>query len=121
MDEFLTGYDPQSDAYRAAFAVFLAHTDQKTTAFAWLDRLVRTLPARKTFIAAGAATGARAAARASPDLEAIREGQRSGRVWPGLSLSEAPVSPHRGFAWTQPRPHSLSTTPLSGQPFTPTR
>jgi hypothetical protein len=58
VDELVTGYDPQSDAYRSAFAVFLAHTDQKTTAFAWLDRLVRTLPARKTFIDAGAATGA---------------------------------------------------------------
>ncbi len=58
MDDLVTGYDSQSEAYRAAFAVFLAHTDQKTTAFAWLDRLVRTLPARKTFIDVGAANGA---------------------------------------------------------------
>ncbi len=54
----MSGYDSQSEAYRAAFAVFLAHTDQKTTAFAWLDRLVRTLPARNVFLDVGAGNGA---------------------------------------------------------------
>jgi trans-aconitate methyltransferase len=58
VNDFVTGYDSQSEAYRAAFAVFLAHTDQKTTAFAWLDRLVRALPARNTFIDVGAGNGA---------------------------------------------------------------
>jgi hypothetical protein len=58
VDEFITSCDSQSEAYRAAFAVFLQHTDQKAVAYAWLDRLVQTLPGRNTFIDVGAASGA---------------------------------------------------------------
>src|SRR5258707_468741 len=46
-------YDSQSEAYHQAFAVFLAHTDQKVNARAWLDRLVQTLPAWCVFIDPG--------------------------------------------------------------------
>ena len=51
-------YASQSSAYADAFAVFLAHTDQKVKARAWLDRLVQCLPQRRVFIDAGAGNGA---------------------------------------------------------------
>jgi SAM-dependent methyltransferase len=50
-------YDSLSGAYHRAFQVFLDHTDQKATAHAWLDRLVRSLPARRVFVDAGAGNG----------------------------------------------------------------
>jgi len=53
----LAVYDSQSPAYHRAFQVFLDHTDQKDKARAWLDRLVASLPARGTFIDAGAGNG----------------------------------------------------------------
>jgi SAM-dependent methyltransferase len=56
-DAAVRAYDSQSEAYHQAFAVFLAHTDQKVNARAWLDRLVQTLPARRVFIDAGAGNG----------------------------------------------------------------
>jgi len=50
-------YDSQSEAYHRAFQVFLEHTDQKTNARTRLDRLVQDLPARRTFVDAGAGNG----------------------------------------------------------------
>ena len=50
-------YDSQSSAYHQAFQVFLDHTDQKVRAKQWLDRLVKALPWRRTFIDVGAGNG----------------------------------------------------------------
>jgi SAM-dependent methyltransferase len=50
-------YDSQSVAYHDAFQVFLRHTDQKVNARRWLDALVEAMPARQTFIDAGAGNG----------------------------------------------------------------
>lgn len=50
-------YDSSSEEYQRAFRLFLAHTDQKTRAGEWLDRMVGSLPVRRTFIDAGAGTG----------------------------------------------------------------
>jgi SAM-dependent methyltransferase len=50
-------YNSQSVAYHQAFQVFLDHTDQKVNARRWLDDLVRALPARHTFVDAGAGNG----------------------------------------------------------------
>ncbi|HEY2250873.1 MAG TPA: methyltransferase domain-containing protein, partial [Planctomycetaceae bacterium] len=43
--------------YERAFAVFLAHTDQKDKARTWLDAALAALPSRGLFIDAGAGTG----------------------------------------------------------------
>src|SRR5215468_7929334 len=50
-------YDSQSEVYHHAFQVFLDHTDQKTNARKRLDRMVQDLPARRTFVDAGAGNG----------------------------------------------------------------
>ncbi len=50
-------FDSQGQAYHDAFAVFLAHTDQKANARRWLDGLVQSLPERRAFIDAGAGNG----------------------------------------------------------------
>src|SRR5262245_36989093 len=50
-------YDSQGTDYHRAYQVFLDHTNQKTTARTWLDRLVQSLPARRVFIDAGAGNG----------------------------------------------------------------
>ncbi|HEY3963587.1 MAG TPA: methyltransferase domain-containing protein [Planctomycetaceae bacterium] len=50
-------YDSLGSDYDRAFAVFLAHTDQKDKAHAWLNETVGALPSRRTFIDAGAGTG----------------------------------------------------------------
>ncbi|MBI3860762.1 MAG: class I SAM-dependent methyltransferase [Planctomycetia bacterium] len=50
-------YDSLGSEYDRAFAVFLAHTDQKDKAHAWLEGAVAGLPARRLFIDAGAGTG----------------------------------------------------------------
>jgi trans-aconitate methyltransferase len=50
-------YDSLSEDYQQAFRLFLDHTDQKTRARRWLDAMVEALPARRTFIDAGAGTG----------------------------------------------------------------
>jgi trans-aconitate methyltransferase len=43
--------------YHQAFRLFLEHTDEKTRAQEWLDRLVASLPFRRNFVDAGAGTG----------------------------------------------------------------
>jgi SAM-dependent methyltransferase len=43
--------------YRAAFAAFLAHTDQKERALDWLRKEVAAVPGRGVFVDAGAGTG----------------------------------------------------------------
>lgn len=53
----ITVYDSLGPAYSQAFAVFLAHTDQKTNANAWLESQVSGLARRGVFIDAGAGTG----------------------------------------------------------------
>jgi SAM-dependent methyltransferase len=50
-------FDSLGREYEQAFATFLAHTDQKDQARAWLDRAVNVLPQRRTFVDAGAGTG----------------------------------------------------------------
>jgi SAM-dependent methyltransferase len=50
-------YDSQGDEYSRAFGVFLAHTDQKVKANAWLEREVNGLADRGVFIDAGAGNG----------------------------------------------------------------
>lgn len=50
-------YDSLGSDYERAFAVFLAHTNQKDQARTWLDRLVEQLPARQAFLDAGAGNG----------------------------------------------------------------
>jgi trans-aconitate methyltransferase len=50
-------YDSLSRDYQQAFRLFLDHTDQKTRARRWLDAMVEALPARRSFIDAGAGTG----------------------------------------------------------------
>jgi SAM-dependent methyltransferase len=50
-------YDSQSQAYHDAFAVFLAHTDQKVNARAWLDAFLEREPSSAVFVDAGAGTG----------------------------------------------------------------
>ncbi|MBA2484829.1 MAG: methyltransferase domain-containing protein [Nitrospira sp.] len=50
-------FDSQGEAYKQAFQVFLDHTDQKRNAKRWLQRVVDSLPARNTFIDAGAGNG----------------------------------------------------------------
>jgi SAM-dependent methyltransferase len=57
MTPFVQVYDSRSEDYRRAFAVFLAHTDEKQVIRSWLSRLIDTLPARAVFIDAGAGTG----------------------------------------------------------------
>ena len=57
MSQPIQVFDSQGTAYHDAFAVFLAHTDQKTVARAWLDQLASTLPNRRVLIDAGAGTG----------------------------------------------------------------
>ena len=50
-------FDSQGEAYKRAFQIFLAHTDQKRNAKRWLQQVVDRLPARKVFIDAGAGNG----------------------------------------------------------------
>ena len=50
-------FDSSGEAYRDAFNTFLAHTDQKANAMAWLEREIDSLPRREVFIDAGAGNG----------------------------------------------------------------
>ncbi len=50
-------YDSQGQDYSRAFAVFLAHTDQKARATAWLEHEVDRLEHRDVFLDAGAGNG----------------------------------------------------------------
>jgi SAM-dependent methyltransferase len=50
-------YDSQTEAYHDAFAVFLAHTDQKLNARGWLDGFLARLPSPEVFVDAGAGNG----------------------------------------------------------------
>jgi SAM-dependent methyltransferase len=55
--DLMSTYDSQGEEYTRAFGVFLAHTDQKAKATAWLDCEVDALLNRDVFIDAGAGTG----------------------------------------------------------------
>ncbi|MEV6841255.1 methyltransferase domain-containing protein [Streptomyces sp. NPDC051133] len=50
-------FDSLSASYREAFEAFLAHTDQKVNAQAFLSRVVSGLPSRRLFIDVGAGEG----------------------------------------------------------------
>lgn len=50
-------FDSQGQDYKQAFQIFLDHTDQKRNARTWLERVVKGLPNRQTFIDAGAGNG----------------------------------------------------------------
>lgn len=50
-------YNSLGPDYREAFSVFLAHTDQKAKASAWLEKAVAGLPTREVCIDAGAGNG----------------------------------------------------------------
>ncbi len=56
-DSHIAVYDSLGNDYERAFAVFLAHTDQKDKARSWLDAALARLPSRRLFIDAGAGTG----------------------------------------------------------------
>jgi trans-aconitate methyltransferase len=47
----------QEQDYHEAFRLFMDHTDEKIRAQQWLDRLVASLPHRRSFVDAGAGTG----------------------------------------------------------------
>jgi SAM-dependent methyltransferase len=55
--KLLNVYGSQSDEYSRAFSVFLAHTDEKARARAWLELEVNGLADRGVFIDAGAGNG----------------------------------------------------------------
>jgi SAM-dependent methyltransferase len=55
--KLLNAYDSQGDEYSRAFGVFLAHTDQKAKAAAWLEQEIGGLANRDVFIDAGAGNG----------------------------------------------------------------
>ncbi|WP_168222206.1 class I SAM-dependent methyltransferase [Aquisphaera giovannonii] len=55
--EFVRDFDSRGEDYHRAFAVFLAHTDQKVRLKGWIDEAVAGLPRRGTFLDAGAGTG----------------------------------------------------------------
>ncbi|MBL9124678.1 MAG: class I SAM-dependent methyltransferase [Planctomycetaceae bacterium] len=50
-------FDSDTPDYQTAFHTFLAHTDQKDRAHAWLEREVLALPRRRRFVDVGAGTG----------------------------------------------------------------
>lgn len=56
-EELIEIFDSQGETYRTAFQTFLDHTDQKEQARKRLIRLVEALPARRSFIDAGAGNG----------------------------------------------------------------
>jgi SAM-dependent methyltransferase len=53
----LNVYDSEGDQYSRAFGVFLAHTDQKAKAAAWLAQEIEGLANRDVFLDAGAGDG----------------------------------------------------------------
>jgi len=57
MTSLVQVYDSRSEAYRQAFAVFLAHTDEKQVIHSWLSQLIDDMSVRRVFIDAGAGTG----------------------------------------------------------------
>ena len=91
-------YDSGGKDYHDAFRVFLAHTDQKANALAWLEREVAALPRREVLIDAGAGNG-RLTARLRPHFRraiaiepnaSLREEARS--AVPGVELVAAPIA-----------------------------
>ncbi len=56
-NQLINVYDSQSEDYGKAFDIFLAHTDQKENALAWLQREVEGLRKQDVFIDAGAGNG----------------------------------------------------------------
>ena len=50
-------FDSSTPEYTRAFGTFLAHTDQKRKAMAWLEREVDGLPRRQTAVDSGAGAG----------------------------------------------------------------
>jgi SAM-dependent methyltransferase len=94
-------YDSQGEEYGRAFGVFLAHTDQKVKAAAWLEREVDGLATRGVFIDAGAGTGKLTAwlqprFRKTIAIEpnpSLRDELR--RACPGAELLPAPIAEAR--------------------------
>lgn len=80
-ESHVLSYSSQGAAYHDAFRVFLEHTDQKTNALAWLDRVVAELPAHGTLIDAGAGSGV-LTARLAPRFD------RTIAIEPNLSLAD---------------------------------
>jgi SAM-dependent methyltransferase len=99
--QLLNVYDSQGDAYSRAFGVFLANTDQKAKAAAWLDHEVDGLTNRGVFIDAGAGNGqltARLAARfrmtiAIEPNPSFRETLQ--KSCPGVELLPVPIAQAR--------------------------
>lgn len=56
-DDLVQVFDSRGDAYKHAFQIFLANTDQKRNARQCLERFVATLPSRRVCIDAGAGSG----------------------------------------------------------------
>ncbi len=82
MTQFVQVYDSRSEEYRRAFAVFLAHTDEKQVICSWLSNLIDALPARAVFIDAGAGVRVQA-----PGGGAIRVDVAQGLRGGGLVIS----------------------------------
>jgi SAM-dependent methyltransferase len=82
----LNVYDSQGDEYSRAFGVFLAHTDQKVKAAAWLEQEVNGLASRDVFIDAGAGNG-QLTAWLAPQFRKTIAIEPSPSFWEGLQKS----------------------------------
>ena len=99
--KLLNVYDSQGDEYSRAFGVFLAHTDQKAKAAAWLEQEVNGLANRGVFIDAGAGNG-QLTGRLAPRFRktiaiepnpSFREGLQ--KSCPGVELLPVPIAQAR--------------------------
>jgi trans-aconitate methyltransferase len=104
-DEVVQAYDSLSPAYHRAFEVFLAHTDQKTTAHDWLKGLVQSLPRRGVLVDAGAGNG-------KVTTWFVGDFQRTIAIEPNPSLCEE-------LRRTCPTAQTLPQTILEAQPPAP--
>ena len=96
--KLLNVYDSQGDEYSKAFGVFLAHTDQKAKAAAWLEQEIEGLASRDVFIDAGAGNG-QITARLAPRFQktiaiepnpSFREALQ--KSCPGVELLPVPIA-----------------------------
>lgn len=97
-------YNYESDAFHEAFAFFLENTDEKVKTRQWLKHIVQGLPARRTFVDAGAGDGGTTswiaesfektiAIEPNPSLRtALARNCPSAEVW-ASTIIDAPVQP----------------------------
>ena len=113
--KLLNVYDSQGDEYSRAFGVFLAHTDSKAKAAAWLEQEIEGLASRDVFIDAGAGNG-QITARLAPRFQktiaiepnpTFREALQ--KSCPGVELLPVPID--------QARPNSQADFVLCSHVF----